>query len=73
MISESPELVFIGTSLREQDQQLSETLASNCRKKVDVTIVGGVEKTKRRVETLLGSKVRKICTFNRFQEYAATL
>ena len=74
MIEEASDLVFIGTSLREEDTKLRETLRNNSYNVQNIKIVGGGERLKAALKRLLSNSENiQFQCFKDFSEYAKTL
>lgn len=72
--NEATEIVFVGTSLREQDTAICDALALNLRAETPITIVGNYDVVKSRLDRLLGwTRRRKLLGFRHFGDWTQTL
>jgi hypothetical protein len=71
-VKSSEELVFIGTSIRDQDTKLKEMIEMNVTKSVKITIVGSHE-AETKIRKILGHKISDLCFYCNFEEYAKQL
>ena len=71
-VKSSDELVFIGTSIRDQDTKLKDMIEMNVTKSVKITIVGSQE-AETKIRKILGNKISDLCFYCNFEEYAKQL
>ena len=73
LISNVMELVFIGTSIRDADQEFCDLIKNNVKKETKITIVGDVAGNKKRLSEILGFESNIVKEYSRFTEFAKTL
>ena len=71
-VKSASELVFIGTSIRDQDTKLAKLIKDNVEKKIPITLVGSHD-AETKLKTLLGEKASNLTFVDSFEEYANKL